>query len=619
MTDMNTTHPRRLASAVAASMAAMACMIVIGCSAGLGSTHTSQATSLVAAQGRIMGGQQPVAGATIQLYTVSTSAAGGAATPLIASTVTSSDGTGVGGNAGNNYNAMPLGEFTMTGTYSCSSATQVYLTATGGNAGAGNNTNLALMAALGPCSALPSIAFLNINELTTVAAAYALAPFMTDGLHVGASGSNPTGLVNAFRMAGTLVNFQTGAIASASAGVGVPAGRLNTIADILAACVNSTGAASSAACTTLSSATRSANTIGAALAMAKNPGIAAITVLFTLVSGSPPFLPALSAQPSDFTLAVTYTGSEIASPGGVAIDAGGNAWITNEGGFSVVKLPSLNPSFATTAYSSGGLISPRGISIDRNGNVWIANTGANTVVELNSSGSVLSGAGYTGGGLSAPVAISNDSAGNAFVANFTGNSITELNSTGTPSAASPITGGSVLSTPTAVAVSPSGQIAVANAGTGQLCLFTNAAVLQSCVNDGYLFGSTGVAISSSGSIAMSGSTTGAAVAGAFTLATSGGAVSASSPLTGGGLTLPTAVAYDGNGTAWFANSTSLSAFSGVTSTTPAPGLGSLNAPVALAVDPSGNIWTANSGDNSITVFVGLASPVTTPIAVNAGP
>jgi len=48
-------------------------------------------------------------------------------------------------------------------------------------------------------------------------------------------------------------------------------------------------------------------------------------------------------------------------------------------------------------------------------------------------------------------------------------------------------------------------------------------------------------------------------------------------------------------------------------------LGQLNAPAGVAVDASGNVWTANSGDNSVSKYVGLASPAVTPIAAAVGP
>jgi DNA-binding beta-propeller fold protein YncE len=84
------------------------------------------------------------------------------------------------------------------------------------------------------------------------------------------------------------------------------------------------------------------------------------------------------------------------------------------------------------------------------------------------------------------------------------------------------------------------------------------------------------------------------------------------------LNTPNAVATDGADILWVANgvpSGSLSAFTaGGVALTPAMGIGSLNAPAGIAVDGSGNVWTANSGSNSLTEFVGLASPVVTPLA-----
>jgi streptogramin lyase len=574
-----------------------------GCALSNGSGSKVAGTVPVAAahlSGTVFGGQQPVTASTIQLYSVGTLGPGSTSTPLLTKTVTTDNGGG----------------FSITSDYSCASATEVYIVATGGNAGSGNNTALSLMAVLGPCSSLTSSTNIDMNELTTVAAVFALAPFMSSYSAVGATGSYPAGLVNAFNEAQVLVNTASGGIASASAGITLPVARLNTLANTLAACVNTSGA-TSATCTSLFSATSATETIGAALAMAQSPGSASTTGLWSLGSSTPPFAPNLSAQPNDFTLAVNYTGAELAGPYGIAMDTGGNAWVTNESGSSVVKLPSLSNGFATTTYGSAGLLAPRGISIDRQGNIWIANTGGNDVVELSSAGAILSGSGYTAGGISGPVAIANDSAGNAWVANFLGGSVTELGSTGTPSGVSPISNS--LNAPSSIAIDSTGRVAVGNQGSGALCLLSNAGVLQECANDGTLFGTTAVAVSTGGNVVMAGSTTGASVGGAFTLATNTGSVSASSPVSGGGLTLPSAVAFDGNGTAWFANTTSISAFSGSSAITGAAGFGSVNSPAGIAVDASGNVWTANTGDNSVTVFIGVATPVATPLAVSVGP
>ena len=301
------------------------------------------------------------------------------------------------------------------------------------------------------------------------------------------------------------------------------------------------------------------------------------------------------------------------------VDANGNAWVTNEAGRSIVKAPSPNQAFATVSYSTGGLLAPRGVSIDRSGNVWVANTGGNNVVELTSAGTPASGSPFSGGGISAPVAIANDSAGNAWVANFNGNSITELSSAGTASGQSPVTGSGALNEPTSIALDSSGRVAVANAGTSQLCLFNNAGALESCVSDGTLFGATAVAVSTGGNVSLAGSTTGLTVTGAFTMASSTGIVTTESPFTGGGLSLPVAAAYDGNSNSWFANNGSLSEFSGGIGVSPSAGFGTLNSPSGVAVDASGNIWTANSGDNSVSIFVALGSAVPTPLAANVGP
>jgi len=565
-------------------------------SQGSGSTPTG----VVHLNGKVFGGQQPVSGSTIQLYTVGTLGPGSTATPLISASVTTNSS----------------GQFSITGDYSCSSATEVYMVAAGGNAGSGNNSALSMMAALGPCSSLNSSTYIVVNELTTVAAAFALAPFMSGYSAVGGTGTNPIGLVNAFNEIQLLVSTSTGAIATAPTGITLPVAKLNTLANTLAACVNTSGS-SSTACTTLFNATGASDTVGAALAMAQSPGSSSTTALWSLGTTTPPFVPALSALPNDFTLAVNYTGAELAGPYGIAIDANGNAWVTNEAGTSVVKLPSLSTGFSTTTFGSAGLLAPRGISIDSTGNVWIANTGANNVVKLSSAGALLSGSGYTGGNISGPVAIANDSGGNAWVANFFGGSVTELNPTGTASGVSPIS--TSLSAPSSIAIDNTGRVAVANQGSGALCLLSNAGVLQECANDGSLFGATAVAVSAGGSVILAGSTTGATVGGAFTLATNTGTVNGSSPVSGGGLTLPTAVAFDGNGVAWFANTASISAFSGSSAITGTTGFGSLNSPSGIAMDASGNVWTANLGDNSVSVFVGLATPVITPIAANVGP
>jgi len=259
-------------NAVRVSGYPIAATLVAALLCGCGSNGSSVGTvaggvQLVRFNGTVHGGQQPISGATIQLYSVGTTGTASTATPLIASTVTT------------NAN----GAFSITGTYSCASATQVYLVATGGNSGAGSNPSISEMAALGACSALTPSTFINMNELTTIAGVYALAPFMADYAHIGASGSNPTGLVNAFNTANLLVSSGTGAPSTVPAGMTLPITRMNTLANIVASCIN-TSSASSPYCSSLFAVTGATETIGATLAIAQNPGSSTTTGLFSLTS-----------------------------------------------------------------------------------------------------------------------------------------------------------------------------------------------------------------------------------------------------------------------------------------------------------------------------------------------
>jgi hypothetical protein len=249
--------------------------------------------------GMIRGGQQPVAHSTIQLYTVGTTGDGSAATPLLTSTVTSDAN----------------GNFTFAGLFSCSDATLTYLTATGGDPGLGqNNPNLSMMATVGPCSSITSNTFITINEETTVAAVSALAPFMNSPSTVGSAPANAAALAGAFLLALELVNPAAGIAPGLNvpSGVAVPIMEMNTLADILSACVNSTGgvAGDSTACGNLFSLTTPANgapptdTALALLDLANNPGLNTGS-LFALVPATAPFQPQLAVAPPDFQIRLT--------------------------------------------------------------------------------------------------------------------------------------------------------------------------------------------------------------------------------------------------------------------------------------------------------------------------
>jgi hypothetical protein len=277
-------------------------LFLTGCGA-LNRENSGVATQAIR-RGSVHGGQQPVSGATIQLYAVGTTGDGSAATPLLTPAATS--------DANGNFN--------ITGTYTCPApASLIYIVATGGNPGlsAGtNNAALSLMAALGPCNTLSSSTFIQINEVTTVGAVYPLAPFMTSFSAVGSSTSDAQSLTDAFTMASQLVNFNTGTSPGTfvPSGYAVPASEINTIANILATCINSIGgvAGDGTSCGNLFSLTTpvttpattpATDTITALLHLANNPTLNT-TALFNMAPPTSPFQPQLAQAPSYFSVAL---------------------------------------------------------------------------------------------------------------------------------------------------------------------------------------------------------------------------------------------------------------------------------------------------------------------------
>ncbi len=295
-----------------------------GVTAGLtGCALTSvepRSAASAALSGSVHGGQQPVSGATVQLIAPGTSGYGSAGTLLTSAT------TDVSGNF-----AFPAG-------LTCPpNSGLVYLLATGGNAGAGANPLIAEAAVVGPCSSLSSATFTNISEVTTVAAAYALAPFATvsaTATSIGTSATNLQGLTNSFGAASNLASLATGYARKTSELTGIvpPTAELNTLADILSTCVNQgTSLGVSGSCAALFAAATPpggvppVNTFQAALDIAQNPGNNPGT-LYKLVTANAPYQPTLTAAPTDFSVALGFNGGAITVGGGelgVAIDAAG--------------------------------------------------------------------------------------------------------------------------------------------------------------------------------------------------------------------------------------------------------------------------------------------------------
>jgi hypothetical protein len=621
---------KRLCGALVAAL----CFAMAGCGVNVSSSGSVAGGQL---RGMVHGGQQPVSGASIQLYAAATTGYGVNATPLLTSTVTS-DSTG---------------SFTITGDYTCPSSTsQLYIVAKGGNPGltpGTNNAALVLMAALGPCSlhggqlTLDPNAFLSINEVTTVASVYALAAFMGgDATHLGTSSTNAMGLANSFALVNNLVNTATGtALAATPAGNGVaPQATINTLGNILASCVNSAGVGSPCSAlfgtATPVGGTSPTDTVQAIYDIARNPANN-VNALYALASGTPPFQPTLGSAPNDWTAQLTYTTVQFDANGNgpaqkaIAIDGSGDAWIANEYTTSI----NLNSSVAvlnsngtilsgTAGYTGGGLTSANSIAIDPLGAAWLTNSlnprlskfsssgsplsgstgfalttttsalaidgsgnvwcgGAGSLAKFDNSGNLLSGSGYTGGGIGGVESISIDPSENAWLASNTGSftsSVSKFTNSGSPLSGSTGFTASGMTAAWSIANDNAGDTWVTNNGsTGSVYEFANDGTLLS-VPSGYA---------------------------------------------GGGLANPLGIAIDGAGNAWVTSdvATSTAIYNSVVklggdgtvlSGSNGFALPPTTYPVGDAVDGSGNVWVAMAANNVIEI-VGVATPVVTPLSL----
>jgi DNA-binding beta-propeller fold protein YncE len=626
----------------------LACLLplgLIGCS--VESTATPTADAGLAITGKVMGGQQAIVGARVYLFaanagvfTPNATGYGNASLSLLTSqTGTTLDSNGGATNGDYYVTTGTAGAFSITGDYSCTANTQVYLYAVGGNAGSGANSAAGLLAVLGNCPGGASAfaagtPYVVINEVSTVAAAYVFAGFATDAVHVSSSGTSlaKTGIANAFANAANLETIGTGvALATTPAGNGiVPENEINTLANILASCVNSNGAVTGptnpTACYTLftnalsggATGAQPTDTATAAINMAHNPGVN-MTALYALSTATPPFGPALSTQPNDFTLGLIYSGGGLNSVGGLAIDGLGDIWLANDGSNSLSEFSPTGAAISTSSgFTGGGLSNPTGLAIDNSGALWTSSPANNRISEFASNGTAItSSSGYTGGGLNSPRSVAIDASGNVWVGNSSGNSISEFSSGGTAiTTSSGYTGGG-LSNPRAASIDGSGNVWLPNNSGNSLSKFNSAGTALS-TSSGYTGGGLNapkdLALDSSGNVWVANN--GGSTISKFN--NSGTAITTSSGYSGGGLNAPIVVAIDGAGNVWAANqaSNSVSEFnSGGTAITGSNGYtcaGCMNLPAGPVIDGSGNLWFANN-NSTISELIGAATPVITPI------
>lgn len=631
-----------------------ACAFLIGCSTTFSSPANNLVTQGAAIHGSAFGGQQLLTHAKVYLYAAGSTGYGSASTSLLNKTLAavSTDA------AGNGYVVTDSsGSFSITSDWSCVSPSDtLYLLVTGGNPGlaAGtDNSAIALMAMLGTCSNVNGTTFAVVNEITTVVAATTMQQFAVDGTHIG-SGAYTTGVVMGIPMANAIAPVQVGLAGTGfPGGIGrVPQTKLNTFANVIAACVN-TASPASAQCTTLFAAAKPpsgaqpADTFVAALDMAKYP-VNNVAALFALSTPTPAFQPALTAAPSDWLIGVTYGLGSIALPGALAIEAD-TVMVSNRASdkvpagtdsvlqFSSIGLPSLQNQYLLSFTAGGTVNKPKEIAIFNQG-FFLANTPGSVISYhfLDYGVSRYNGGEFavTIGGLSSPTGllaldssllVSNSGNGTIaivdekhdvlsttlappgfigpggisgcnkngyfFTAGKGSNSVVAVDKTGTivSGPGAGITGGGI-NAPTSVACDNHGRVFVSNSSPAQGVSTISA------------FSSV------DGSAIPGGSNYGAGTAGRQTMA-----------------------AVDGYDTLWSAScgprcvgGTSVDNILHMSATgvvlSPAGGFThpDLDAPSSIAIDDAGNLWIANTaGEGSstagtVTALLGVAGPVKTP-------
>ena len=606
-------------------------LLLSGCA--LQETALPTATAGLALSGTVHGGQQAVTGAHIYLIQATVSGTsstgyGNTATPIALTTFDGSDATG------KYVLTTANGAFSLTGKYTCTPNAQVYILATGGNPGLPNGTNnasLALMAALGNCPAAGTFAValptVSINEVTTVAAAYALSGFMTGATTISASTTGATALANAFSATTNLVNLPTGAALSTTpSGNGtVPSTLINTLANVIAACINSDGTVvgptNPTNCYTLFNTvpgTVPTDTIGALLNIIHNPSTN-VTNTFNLAATNAPFQPSLNTAPNDWGLAITYAiNSNTTYYNKLETDSTGSIYLA-DGNVTTYKVSPLGVSTATfTSAVENNVITP--FLDPATLNLYTRSGNAVPLQVYNPAGTALGGtSGYLlTGGYTAGIAF--DGATSAYTIN-TGGQLAKINTGNAPSVATnpfSVTGLNAGGSNAGIALTSGGNIWVQSytaVAHGTTSAYTSTAAVTGNGLGGSNQPVTGVMVDASQNVYVLNTSFGSMTPNKLSGWTESGTILTGSPFT---LTPTVALGYgavvDGANTLWANGSSKLGRISlaspasaALALLTPATNLGN-----RCTIDISGNIWCAIS--SGLLEYVGMAAPTAQPLS-----
>lgn len=616
--------------------------------------------------GKVHGGSQPVVGATVKLYYA------GQSTPATEAATTTTDSNG---NFSFTQSATTgLGE--NGNIYSCptSSNPLVYVIAKGGNTlndGISTDVNsaAAFIGVYGDCKNISNSNFILLNEVTTVATMAALQQYFdptTESVAADGTGSAKIAIDATVNTINNMVNLANGTVVTSTSIPGIhglnavtvtatpESSKINLLANILTSCVNNSSS-TAANCNTLFASTPAPNisttdlpgsdnlstptdVLQALYYMLANPtsgGSANMATLFGLASGAAAaFQPALATQPTDWTLAISYSatgtcgannGAFISAPSALAVDLFGDIWIGNGqlGSGNLSEMTAGGVADSCVSNGTGPTVAQSAVFIDSLGNIWSALSGSTSLVQYNPNTSAT--VAYTA---AAPVlAIAGDGSGNIYFS--TASSLYEI--TNGASAASATTPTLVTALANAISLMPDTAGGIwATLGSGSFAhVVGGTPTLYTADAD-----TSGLAVTNSSNIFLSSVTSANEISYFANLHDGNGYVLQSGwPTTSslGGINQPVAIALDGAKNIWSANNVANSnglfgisevSFDGapLSPDTASGGFQKsssyLNASSSIIVDQSGNVWVAGGAATNtfITEFVGAGVPIYQPYA-----
>jgi hypothetical protein len=570
------------------------------------------------------------------------------------------------------YNVINTITYPLTPT-SFSISTPPGVTVTGSATGtatpqSANNPAIANLAVLGNCppsgnfsTGSTAISYVYMNEVSTTAAAYALAGFGSGPFNIGYPGGSSlafTGIQNAANNAAQLYNIQGKYLSTVFAGEGhianpttpagngiVPQSTLDTLGNILASCVDSTnlgngatnpdigsgsGTPSSSCSKLFSDATSNGipyltagygtiatDTATAAFNIAHNPGANVASLFILQGTETTPFAPNLATAPADFTVAIKYPSSYttgtttttvpyLVGPQAVSIDAKGDFWFTSQptaGSNGSGYIAGSSP-LGVNLYNNLNVFWMYGdVAIDSAGDAWTGNQG-NYVLATEITPPVSPATAYTlatrGSSYTYAQGVTADGSGDIFIPH---GPTTQNLGTGTPPADNDQTLTELNTTGGTVSTGATGNM---QASFPVNAYMTHAAFDSS--NDIWFTSNNGNVI------ARVASASGTAIAG-FPLKTTT-ATTACPLATASTFLNPEQPSIDSGGNAWVPmyNAGAGTTVAEITPTGGCTSVSGFNGPYGTTIDGANNLWVTNRHGNSISL---LSASATTPAVASS--